>query len=571
MRNNKNIDKRIKYFISFLTIGLGLALGSTTAAMPPHEALLERIAKGETALPYYMENRTKLVSQGMNMAAKFRAGKPSYIGTFKALAVLVKFSDKDTSIYAAEFDTLIFVNRQGTVRHYYNEVSYSQLDIITVNLPSSLGWRTAPQTYAYYCNGQNGLGAYPHNSQKLCEDIVDQIDPSIDFSNYDNDHDGYVDALIFVHTGPGAEYTGSDYDIWSHQWGIMPRMKDGVSISGYCVQPEYWQVPGDITCGVFCHELGHIFGLPDLYDTDSPTDAYGVGRWSLMSYGSWNGPTGMGDYPAHPDAWSRIQLGFKDYVNVSSNANGISVPSVEGGGSIYRLWSSGGASNQYFLVENRQKTGYDSYLSSGGLLIWHIDDSQYSNDNQWYPGHTSSGNYLVALEQADGLFELEKKFSVGNLGDPFPGNIAKTSFTSLTIPNSNSYSGENTYVAVTNISPSASTMTVNFQVSFAADVDEANNEIIPESIYLGQNYPNPFNPATKIEINLDRGENIRLDIYDILGRQVKSLLDGFHPAGDMNVSWDGSDDNGQKLPSGVYFYRLISNDGEHVKKMTLLK
>ncbi len=505
------------------------------------------------------------------MASKSRVGKPSYTGPFKALAVLVRFSDKDSSIYAAEFDTLIFANIQGTVRHYYNEVSYSQLDIIALNLPSSLGWLTAPQTYSYYCNGQNGLGAYPHNSQKLCEDIVDQIDPSIDFSNYDNDNDGYVDALILVHAGPGAEYTGSDNDIWSHQWGIMPRMKDGVLISGYCVQPEYWQTPGDITCGVFCHELGHILGLPDLYDTDSPRDAYGVGRWSLMGYGSWNGPSGMGESPAHLDAWSRIQLGFKDFINIASNLNGVSIQNVESGGNIYRLWSSGGASNQYFLVENRQKVGYDSYLPSAGLLIWHIDESQFNNDNQWYPSHTTSGNYLVALEQSDGLFEMEKNLSVGNVSDPFPGSTMQTSFTSLSSPNSDSYSGDNTYVAVTGISPSASTMTANFQVSFAADFEQADDGIIPELIHLGQNYPNPFNPSTKIEINLSRGENLNLGIFDLLGRRVKSLLSGFYPAGNICAVWDGSDSDGNNVPSGIYFYRLITDDGELFKKMMLLK
>jgi immune inhibitor A len=564
-------NTRLKYILAPFTLTLALTITSTTVAMPPHSQIADKIARGEISRPYYLQNRAKLLSQGLNSPAKRLPEKESVLGTYNALAILVEFSDKNSSVSAAEFDTLIFINRQGSVRHYYNEVSYSQLDIVAVNLPSSLGWQTAPQTYSYYCNGQNGLGAYPQNTQKLTEDLIDLVDAVVDFSAYDNDLDGYVDALIIVHAGPGAEYTGSDNDIWSHQWGIFPEMKDGVLISEYCIQPEYWQTPGDITCGVFCHELGHVFGLPDLYDTDNPRDAYGIGKWSLMSYGSWNGPLGMGDYPAHPDAWSRIQLGFTSYTNVASNFSGAVIPSVESGGNIYRLWSSGGIGDEYFLVENRQKTGYDSYLPSSGLLIWHIDEAQSGNDNQWYPGHTSSGHYLVALEQADGLYEMEKNSSAGNSGDPFPGSHGVVSFTPLTTPNSNSYSGENTYVAVTDISSSGATMTADFQVAFSADAEEEDDPILPEKISLSQNFPNPFNPSTNINIELNEGAEIQLEIFDILGRLIKTLADGYYPQGTVNLTWDGTNDSGQKAASGIYFYRLRTDDGEHIKKMTMLK
>jgi len=86
---------------------------------------------------------------------------------------------------------------------------------------------------------------------------------------------------MIVHAGRGAEYTGSLNDMWSHKWSIIPRACDGVSVSDYTVMPEYWSSPGDMTIGVFCHELGHAFGLVDLYDTDN--SSYGTGYWSLMS------------------------------------------------------------------------------------------------------------------------------------------------------------------------------------------------------------------------------------------------------------------------------------------------
>jgi len=556
--------------ISFLCMFVWLS--SLAFAMPPNPERYNEETKKGSSLPYYLENRTKLMEQGIDFPRKVAsAAAQSINGTFNALAILIKFSDKNSSAEASKFDTLIFVDRQGTVRNYYKEISYGQLDIVTVNLPSTTGWTSAPQTYAYYCNGQNGMGSYPQNSQKLCEDIVDLVNPLVDFSNYDNDLDGFVDALILVHTGPGAEVTWSDNDIWSHKWGIVPRSKDGVYISEYCIQPEYWYTPGDITCGVFCHELGHILGLPDLYDTDTPRDSYGIGKWSLMAYGSWNGPAGRGDYPAHPDAWSRIRLGFTSAINVVANNNNALIAGVEGGGDIYRLWSGGGLGDEYFLTETRQKTGYDSYLPASGLLIWHIDETQSGNDNQWYPGHEADGHYRVALEQADGLFELEKNSSSGNSGDPFPGSGAYTSFSPASLPSTNSYAGENTQVAVSNISPSAAIMTATLQVSLASAVDDEKIVLLPERTVLRQNHPNPFNPSTRIRFDLARGTEVTMTIFNILGNPIRELLKGRYPAGSTEITWDGTDQAGRPVPSGIYFYELVTEVGRETRKMTLIK
>ncbi len=177
------------------------------------------------------------------------------------------------------------------MQDYYSKVSYGNLDIITANLPSSIGWVTAPEPYSYYVNENNGFGTYPNNIQKLVEDIVNLVDPQIDFSQYDNDGDGYVDGLFIVHAGSGADYTGDNNDIWSHSNGLLIHIQtlDGVKIFHYSVEPEYWENPGDMTCGVFAHEMGHsVFGLPDLYDIDY--SSYGLGDWSLMGGGEleWN-------------------------------------------------------------------------------------------------------------------------------------------------------------------------------------------------------------------------------------------------------------------------------------------
>ncbi|MBI5194699.1 MAG: M6 family metalloprotease domain-containing protein [Nitrospirae bacterium] len=443
---------------------------STSWAMPPHKTLREEIKRGVKPAPFFLTDpATHLKQRGINTGARrpdgtrvFSAGAGP-VGNVNVLALLVKFTDKPSQVGASSFDTLIFGATGNTVRVYYQEVSYGTLTLVTVNLPSSLDWGTAPNTYTYYTANNYGLGTYPRNAQKLVEDVVDLVDPYVDFSQYDNDGDGQLDALTVVHAGPGAEFTGSTGDIWSHQWGITPRLRDGVYISNYSMEPEYMQTPGDATIGVFAHELGHVFGLPDLYDYGY--DSNGAGDWSIMAGGSWNGINGSS--PAHFDAWSRTQLGFAAPAVISTNTTGVSIPAVESTPSVFYVWNSGLTNNEYFLVENRQKTGYDAYLPGSGMLVWHIDENMASNDNQCLNMNNCScpSHYKVALEQADGLLQLEKNLSQGNGGDPFPGTSNKTSFSLSSTPNSGSYLNCTSSVAVTNISNSASVMTADIQVT----------------------------------------------------------------------------------------------------------
>nr|MBN2277683.1 M6 family metalloprotease domain-containing protein [candidate division Zixibacteria bacterium] len=565
-----------RQIIRKLAIYILTGLLSTAWAMPPNPVTLEQHLRAGKALPYYLDQRPMLLSRGIGAASKklIPTSKASISGQFRALAILIQFSDKTASVAAENFDTLLFVDKANTVRNYYYTVSYGQLDIVTVNLPSSLNWISAPQTYAYYCNSQNGTGAYPQNTQKLCEDMVTLVDPWVDFSQYDNDDDGEVDALILIHTGPGAEYTHQNSDIWSHKWSTMMSVyKDGVRIRDYDIQPEYWLVPGDMTCGVYCHELGHIFGLPDLYDTDY--SSRGIGRWSVMSYGSWNGPSGLGACPAELDAWSRIELGFKEHINVISNTSNVLIDNVEDGGNIYRLWNNGTIGNEYYLVENRQKVGYDTYLPGAGLLIWHIDEnllgSMAPNDNEWYPGHTSGGHFGVALEQGDGLFQLEKLLSSGDWGDPFPGNSGNTAFTAFSSPSSNSYADVMTSVSVSDISDASLTMTADFQISYTSDVNNPESNLMPNCLILDQNYPNPFNPSTRIRFELPAPSRLTLSVYNILGRKVVELAGGNYPAGSTEIIWEGFDASGQPVSSGIYFYEIVTDYTRQVRKMILVK
>ena len=520
----------MKILFLLIVIGILLCIPKNFAQMPPNPKLLDKIKSGEKVAPYAFSNLNLLRNKGIDApwtAPELQRNQIQNAGVFqrkfgplhspsgnwKALVILVSFTDNPYQVNTSYFDNLLFTQTSGTLWDYYKKISYNNLDIVTVDFPSEIGWENAPHTYSYYVNGQNGLGDYPQNTQKMVEDVVTLIDTVVNFSQYDNDGDGYVDALFVVHTGPGAEFTGSDDDIWSHAWVTSYEMNvDGVKIWHYSTEPEYWQNPGDMTIGVYAHELGHAaFGLPDLYDTDYSSS--GLGNWSLMASGSWNGPSQLGSSPAMPDAFCRIQMGFASPISLNSNVTGQSIEDVEDNPTIFRLWTNGTIGSEYFLVENRQLTSFDQSLPNGGLLIYHVDESVTSdNMNEWYPDHTSSGHYLVALEQADGLYDLEKGNNKGDAGDCYPGSTNHQNFSNSTNPDSKDYNFSATGVIVDNISLSSLTMSADLQVVLGVDIAL----VIDRSGSMGSsNYLEPAKSAAKTFVGLMQiGDKIAAVSFD---------------------------------------------------------
>lgn len=109
-------------------------------------------------------------------------------------------------------------------------------------------------------------------------------------------------------------------------------------------------------------------------------------------------------------------------------------------------------------------------------------------------------------------------------------------------------------------------------VEEATDVgDRTDNPNSPKSFALLQNQPNPFNPETQIIYYLPRSCQVKFNIYNILGQKIRTLFDGYQSTGMQTLLWDGRDDDGVELSSGIYFYRLEADDFHQMKKMTLLK
>ena len=95
--------------------------------------------------------------------------------------------------------------------------------------------------------------------------------------------------------------------------------------------------------------------------------------------------------------------------------------------------------------------------------------------------------------------------------------------------------------------------------------------IVPGVFKLFQNYPNPFNPTTRIEFTLEQASEVRLEVYNVLGQKIKTLLDGYLPNGSHEAEWDGTTESGAKVSSGIYFYRLSTNEFSRTRKMMLMK
>jgi immune inhibitor A len=371
-------------------------------------------------------------------------------GAVRVVVVLVDFSDKPMAESTAYFNDLFFstgVKPNGSVKEYYREVTNGMVDLVG----EVVGPFRLPQTLAWYANNNFGIAKPTGDARAniMANDAAIAANPTVNFFPYDNDGNGYVDAFIVVHAGRGGEETGNAGDIWSHKWTLPQKYNaDGKNIYSYLTIPEDSQI------GVCAHELGHLlFGFPDLYDTDYTSE--GIGNWCLMAGGSWNG-TVPGELPAHPSAWCKANQGWVTVTNLSTTSTP-SIPDVKTNQSVYRLWKDGAGGSEYFLLENRQKTGFDAQLPGDGLLIWHIDEGQ--------SGNTDENHYKVALMQADSNRDLERKRNRGDAGDPYPGTSGNMSFTTNSNPNSKSYTGQETCVSVSNISPSGSMMTARISVN----------------------------------------------------------------------------------------------------------
>ncbi len=372
-------------------------------------------------------------------------------GPLRGLVILANFSDTTTQYTQAEFDALfnqLGYNRDGcagSVREYYDEVSYGQLDFQN----TVTAWVTLPNTHDYY--GSDAPEKDANGSMIVFDAIHELFLQGFDFSPYDSDGDGELDHLCVIHQGRGQEVVGNDPNhLWSKAWTWDgPVGQDGVLWRKAHTEPEVYGADAGPAAiqrpGVIVHEAGHFLGLPDLYDTDYSSK--GVGDWDVMAAGSWNNE---GKTPAHFSSWSKWKLGWLTPTELLSN--GVrSLPNLAASASAY-LIRERYDSRESLLVENRAAVGFDAALPSFGMLIWHVDEAKPNNDDE-------ESHYRVALVQADGLKNLEANSNEGDPGDCYPGSSDNRELSPTSNPSSDSYFMGRTGVRLHTIGNASETMT----------------------------------------------------------------------------------------------------------------
>jgi len=302
------------------------------------------IAESARALDVYTDNDLRLLLSGRPM-------ETAVTGTAQVPLFVVKFSNTGADPYpSGNLQTELFDGPwpTGTMSEYYDEISYGNfaLDGTVYN------WFTLPNIDTYYEGTENGLGS-DSKVGALILSTLNNWDPSVNFAQYDNDgpdgvpnsgdDDGYVDFVSFVHPEIGGECGNTN--IWSHRWVVTgwpefsspyttndARYGGGyIRIYDYTIQPALSCSGTMIEIGVFCHEFGHAFGLPDLYDTNG--GSAGIGHWGVMGSGSWNKPAS----PAHMCAWSKAQLGWIIPIEVGPSPVSYSLNNAEFNAEAYRL------------------------------------------------------------------------------------------------------------------------------------------------------------------------------------------------------------------------------------------
>jgi len=378
------------------------------------------------------------------------------LGTRKFLLILVEFSDNSFTYTAADFDSLMndsnytYNNAVGSVNAYYKATSFGRFDPrFDVVGPVKLS-----QDMAYYGNNTDG------NTQQMVNEAVQLADARVDYADYDNDNDGFVDNIYIIYAGYGECFSGADPNtIWPHRsalYAYSPQL-DGKRFYDYSTSMEFYGTSGTTrtSVGVVCHEFGHVCGLPDYYDTDydeSGGNCGGLGSWDAMAGGSWNY---SGRRPPIFNAWSRMYLNWAEPVELTGVEAVTLNPILNGNESRYFFSAT---DDEFFMMENRQQSEWDASIPGHGLLIFHVD----MNSNRWNNNSLNCAPVRQAfdLEEADGQGNLTSSYI--NSGDPFPGTSGKTYFVDTGSPNALDWAGNPSRSPIRNIAESSGVITFNF-------------------------------------------------------------------------------------------------------------
>jgi len=399
--------------------------------------------------------------------------------------IMVGFSDHPLTHTAAEFETALFDTTgstpSGSVYDYYRWASNGRLRvqgkvIATINLPSTRDF------YAYSFYGLSREST-PQNLFGLVRDALLTLDTPVDWSQFDLDHDGYVDMLWVIHQGVGGETTIDRTNLWSITSRLSGGWRYGAPFVTSQLLPgslnQYFQIDRFSTLpelsaiipthhaeiGVFCHEFGHALGLPDLYDTSgipSGLSNVGPGYWSLMSTGAYGGQGLTPERPAGLGGWCNLFLGWGTTTRPSEDGP-ITLRPIMRGDPLVEFWFQGESNPEHFILENRRREGFDSTLPADGLLVTHVDEAaiaQRLNANRINSGLTPG----LQIVEADGRSDLFNGANRGEASDVFPGPLGVTSLGDLTHPDTHTFLGGFTGISLGQIQSQGEDVHFSLQV-----------------------------------------------------------------------------------------------------------
>jgi M6 family metalloprotease-like protein len=370
------------------------------------------------------------------------------VGNYVGLCVLVQFPDVQGTISAQEVGN--FCNQvgyknygnNGSVRDYFYDVSDKKLTYTN----AVTAYYTAKHNRSYYTDPSISYGARAR--ELIVEALTYLKSQGFNFDQLTADGSGYVRALNVFYAGPTVNNWSEG--LWPHSWSLASPFTASATrkFSDY----QITNIGTQLSLRTFCHENGHmICDFPDLYDYGYESN--GVGHYCLMCAGGSNtNPTQVCAYLKNFAGWtsSLKQVGPGQALT------------VEGGRNDFLIHRKN--ATEYFIIENRRKSGRDAVLPDEGLAIWHVDEKGSNNNEQM----TASQHYECALEQADGKFELEKRLNNGDVNDLYGSPSART-FHSTTTPNSRWWDGTASGLQITDVTAPAAMMTVTIAAGWLND------------------------------------------------------------------------------------------------------
>ena len=358
----------------------------------------------------------------------------------RGLVILVNFTDVVFKTDKAEMDSMLTgknytrnysytyrgkqynIRSQGSARQYFEDASFGQynpqFDVI--------GPVTISNNMSYYGeNDSYGSDMYPDKMVSEACKLAD-TEFEVDFTQYDNDNDGYVDFVFVVYAGFGEADGGASTTIWPHSWNLLAAgtqcKVDGKTVDLYACGNELDYYSKKHTgIGTFCHEFSHVLGLPDLYITNNANHNT-LNEWDIMDYGPYNNE---GNTPPAYSAYERFFLGWLQPRLITEPEN-ITLEEINSTNTALMITEGDSANligndpnpTTFYMLENRQQEGWDEHLPGHGLMLTKI---QY-NYNRWYQNtvNNSSSKMGVDLVEANG-----KASNSGKATDLFPAGASK--------------------------------------------------------------------------------------------------------------------------------------------------